>query len=61
LSDIQEAFSVFGKIESCDMIKDPTTDTLRGFAFLRFARASEAAKAKEAMNFVKLCGRTITV
>jgi RNA recognition motif-containing protein len=26
MSDIQEAFGVFGKIESCDMIKDPTTE-----------------------------------
>lgn len=49
-TQLQEAFSKFGTIEDIKMPRDHNTGDLKGIAFIKFSKTSEAARALEEMN-----------
>ncbi len=53
--DLKELFSQYGAVRSINIIND------KGFGFVEMSCASEADKAKEALNFTHFSGRNINV
>ena len=51
---LKKAFSVFGKIDYCKMIRDKQTDDSKGLCYIKYTKASAAAEAIEAMDGKKL-------
>lgn len=60
-SDLQDLFSQAGVVTSCSLMLDKFTGKSRGFAFVEYATAQEAAKAVEMFNGKELQGRPLTV
>jgi cold-inducible RNA-binding protein len=60
-SDLQNYFSQAGAVTSANLMLDRVTGKSRGFAFLEFATAEEAAKAVEQFHNKEFQGRTLTV
>ncbi len=60
-NDLQEYFSQAGVVTSVNLMLDKMTGKSRGFAFVEFATAEEAAKAVEALHNKDFQGRTLTV
>jgi len=58
---LQAAFAPYGEITEAKVITDRDTGRSRGFGFVTFTDASEAAKAIAALNGKDLDGRTIKV
>lgn len=58
---VQAAFIPFGDILDVNIPIDYETSKHRGFAFLEFELAEDAAAAIDNMNESELCGRTIRV
>jgi RNA recognition motif-containing protein len=58
---LREAFSPFGEILSCKVMKDLHTCAPRGFAFVKYQTHSDAEKAVAAMNKHSLCGAPLQV
>ncbi|KAL6867475.1 hypothetical protein ACP4OV_015499 [Aristida adscensionis] len=48
--DIRKVFSEFGKIESIKIIKNPVTNSTKGFAFLCYGNTEDAMKALEKVS-----------
>lgn len=48
--DIRKGFSDFGEIEDIRLIRDKDTNESKGFAYVKYARTSDAAKALEEMH-----------
>ena len=60
-SQLQELFQAYGTIISVTLVNDRDSGAPRGFAFIEMSDDSEAAKAIEAVNGVKLADRSLTV
>lgn len=48
--DVIARFKPYGEIEYCKVIKDKQTNESKGFAYVKFAKASAAALAMEEVN-----------
>jgi RNA recognition motif-containing protein len=59
--ELNNLFSAYGKIESVRIITDKFTGQSKGFGFVEMADGDEAQKAIEAVNGMKLNGRTLIV
>ena len=60
-SQLEEMFSKFGKIISCDVIMDKYTNQSKGFAFVEMEKEEEADEAIKQLNESEVEGRRITV
>ena len=60
-SDITQAFSGFGPVESVSIITDRDTGRSKGFAFVQMADQADADKAISTLNGTELGGRNLTV
>lgn len=60
-SGLQRAFETFGPVEDVRVVTDRDTGRSRGFGFVTFSKAGDAAKAIAEMNGRELDGRTIAV
>ncbi len=60
-SQLEEIFSKFGKIVSCDVITDRYSGQSKGFAFVEMEDEKEADKAMEKLNDTELEGKKIVV
>ncbi|XP_059216435.1 RNA-binding protein 45 [Stomoxys calcitrans] len=49
-NDIRKSFSPFGRIEDIKIIKEKDTGENKGFAYVKFAKTSDAAKAQEELH-----------
>jgi RNA recognition motif-containing protein len=59
--DLRTAFAKFGAIDDVMIILDRSTGRSRGFGFVSFENATDAAEAVKAMNGAELDGRTLKV
>lgn len=59
--DLEDEFRNVGVVVSVNLMLDKETGRSRGFAFVEFATAEEAAKAVELLNGKDLGGRAMTV
>ena len=48
--DLKKLFSPFGTVEFIDLHKDPYTNKSKGFAYIKFEKASEGREAIAVMN-----------
>ncbi len=60
-NDLQDYFSQAGVVTSVNLMLDRMTGKSRGFAFVEFATAEDAAKAVEQFHNKEFQGRTLTV
>lgn len=60
-NDLQDLFSQAGAVSSVNLMFDKFTGKSRGFAFVEFASAEEAAKAVEMFHNKEFQGRALTV
>ncbi len=60
-NDLQDYFSQAGVVTSVNLMLDKVTGKSRGFAFVEFATAEEAAKAVEQLHNKEFQGRPLTV
>ncbi len=60
-SQLEEIFSKFGKIVSCDVITDRYSGQSKGFAFVEMEKDKEADEAIEKLNDTEMEGRKIAV
>lgn len=59
--DLRAAFSRFGEIETCRVVRDPKEGTSRGFGFVTYTTAAAAEESVSQMNGTELEGRNIFV
>ena len=59
--DLRAAFEQYGEIEDAIVMTDRETGRSRGFGFVTFTNAEDAAAAIEAMHETELDGRPLTV
>jgi RNA recognition motif-containing protein len=60
-NDLQDYFSQAGVVTSVNVMLDKTTGKSRGFAFVEFRTAQEAAQAVEQFHNHEFQGRVLTV
>ena len=60
-SQLEEMFSKFGKVVSCDVIIDKYSGQSKGFGFVEMEDDKEADEAIEKLNDTELEGRKIAV
>ena len=60
-NDLQDLFSQAGVVTSVNLMLDRATGRSRGFAFIEFGTAEEAAKAVEKFHGQDFQGRALTV
>ena len=60
-NDLQEYFAQAGAVTSVSLMMDKVTGKSRGFAFVEFATAEDAAKAVEEFHNKDFQGRALTV
>jgi RNA recognition motif-containing protein len=60
-NDLQDYFAQAGVVTSVNIMMDKVSGRSRGFAFVEFATAEEAAKAVEQFHNKELQGRALTV
>jgi RNA recognition motif-containing protein len=60
-TELKEAFSACGTVESAVIIMDKMSGRSKGFGFVEMSSDDEAQKAIEAMNGKDFGGRTLTV
>ncbi|OGV89565.1 hypothetical protein A2Z41_01235 [Microgenomates group bacterium RBG_19FT_COMBO_39_10] len=60
-SQLEEIFSKFGKIVSCDLITDRYSGQSKGFAFVDMENDEEADEAIKKLNDTEMGGRRIAV
>ena len=60
-NDLQDYFAQEGVVTSVNLMMDKITGKSRGFAFVEFATAEEAAKAVEQFHGKEFQGRALTV
>lgn len=60
-TDLEEAFSKFGQVESAAVISDRETGRSRGFGFVEMGNDDEARRAIEEMDGTNLGGRNLRV
>ncbi|MDH4128887.1 MAG: RNA-binding protein [Spirochaetota bacterium] len=59
--DLQESFGAFGEVVTVKIIKDPYTDTSKGFGFVEMATKEQAQSAIADLNSKELKGRALKV
>mgnify|MGYP000294838371 CR=1 FL=1 len=59
--DVQEHFAQAGVVTSVNVMFDKVTGRSRGFAFVEYATAEEAARAVEQLHNKEFQGRPLTV
>lgn len=59
--DLNEIFSEYGEVVYAKVILDRETRRSKGFWFVEFVNADDAAKAVEEMNEADINGRTIKI
>ena len=59
--ELKAHFSTAGEVSSATIIMDKMTNRSKGFGFVEFENAEDAAKAKNAMDGKELDGRAIKV
>eukprot|EP00299_Pterocystis_sp_00344_P018157 c9070_g1_i1.p1 GENE.c9070_g1_i1~~c9070_g1_i1.p1 ORF type:complete len:340 (-),score=83.38 c9070_g1_i1:33-1052(-) len=59
--DVISAFSGFGTIKSCQLIRDPATGKHKGYGFIEFETVQSATNAMAQMNNFELAGRRLKV
>lgn len=60
-SDLQDAFSEYGEVDSVKIIMDRDTGRSKGFGFVEMEDDEEAMNAINGLNDSELDGRTIVV
>ena len=60
-NDLREAFAAYGEIVFARVNLDRETKRSKGFGFVEFANADDAAKAKAEMDWKEVRGRPIKV
>ncbi|MBU3956672.1 RNA-binding protein [Patescibacteria group bacterium] len=60
-SQLEEMFSKFGKVASCEVITDRYSGQSKGFAFIEMENDNEADEAIKKLNETELEERKITV
>lgn len=60
-SSINDLFSQYGTVESCQLITDRDTGRSKGFGFVQMSTDEEAEGAIAALNGQELEGRALTV
>ena len=60
-SQLEEIFSKFGNVISCDVIIDRASGQSKGFGFVEMEKDKEADEAIQKLNETELEGRRITV
>ena len=60
-NDLQDYFAQAGAVTSVNVMMDKFTGKSRGFAFIEFASAEEAARAVEQFHNKEFQGRSLTV
>ncbi|MDH4127419.1 MAG: RNA-binding protein [Spirochaetota bacterium] len=60
-NDLQKSFEAFGKVVTVKIIKDPYTDSSKGFGFVEMSTKEEADAAVAELNGKELKGRTLKV
>lgn len=60
-AQLRTAFSRFGTVVEASVVKDRDTGKSRGFGFVTFANAIDAATASKAMNGADMDGRQLKV
>ncbi len=60
-ASLEEAFAEHGNVVSAKVITDRETGRSRGFGFVEFETAEEAAAAMKAMDGVEVDGRPVRV
>ena len=60
-NDLQDYFAAAGAVTSVNLMLDKMTGKSRGFAFVEYATAEDAAKAVEQFNGKEFQGRQLTV
>ena len=60
-NDLEDYFSQAGAVTSVNLMLDKVTGKSRGFAFVEFATAEDAAKAVEQFHNKDFHGRALTV
>ncbi|BGP03411.1 hypothetical protein NBRC10513v2_007145 [Rhodotorula toruloides] len=59
--DLEELFSKHGRIQKCQVMRDPHSKESRGFAFVMMETGEEADACIAALNATEVLGRTINV
>ena len=59
--ELRELFGQHGEIEDAVVLQDKHTGRSRGFGFVTFVNADDAAKALEALNDFEFKGRPLVV
>lgn len=59
--DLERAFEKFGEVLSVSVIKERTTGTPKGYAFVEMFNKAEAEKAIAGLNGTQFQGQTISV
>ena len=60
-TDLRDAFSVYGQVDTVNIVTDRDTGRARGFAFIEMGDSDGAEKAIAALNGSDLGGRAIQV
>ncbi|GAB4847514.1 hypothetical protein Ancab_026573 [Ancistrocladus abbreviatus] len=55
--DVRKAFEKVGEVVEVRLLKDPSTNKNRGFAFVRFATKEQASRALSEMKNPVICGK----
>lgn len=59
--ELASFFSVFGMVQSCDLVLDKATGKSKGFAFVEMPKAGEAKVAIKKLNGKDVAGNIIRV
>lgn len=59
--DLQSAFSAYGQVKSCKVIRDHDSGESKGFGFVEMPQNSEAQTAIQELNTRNIKGRRINV
>ena len=59
--ELKDIFSEFGEVVFARVITDRETGKSRGFGFVEFANAEDAAKAKEELDWAEIDWRVVKV
>lgn len=59
--ELKDVFSEYGEVAFARIVTDRETRKSRGFGFVEFVNAEDAAKAKEALDGAEVDGREIRV
>jgi RNA recognition motif-containing protein len=60
-ADLEEAFKVFGEVETIKIIKDNDTGRSKGFGFVEMSNNSDAQSAIDDLNDKEFKGRVLKV